>query len=139
MAVLFYGAFIHLRHTVPGGKFGEIIVCVLGISGALLDLALSFLPPSQITTGSPVVYVVIIAVGVAVFVALPLVVYGLRKPSWRNPQAHFYPFDRQIEGRRPNQVSRWAPGYVPTEEEVEAAESDAIATHGQRASKSQSK
>ena len=148
MVLLIYGAFIRLRHTapgrrrgfkVPGGKIGEIIVCVLGISGALLALVLSFLPPSQITTGSPVVYVGIIAVGVAVFVALPLVVYGLRKPSWCNPQAHFYPFDWQIEGRRPNQVSRWAPGYVPTEEEVEAAESDAIATHGQRTPKSQSK
>ena len=59
--------------------------------------------------------------------------------SGRNPQAHFSPFDWQIEGRRPNHVSRWTPGYVPTEEEVEAAESDAFATHGQRAPKSTTK
>lgn len=139
MVLIIYAAFIRLRRTspgrkrgfmVPGGKFGEIIVCGLGILGALLALVLSFLPPSQITTGSPVVYVGIIIVGVVVFVAIPLVVYALRKPSWRNPDAHFYPFDWQIEGREPSQVSKWAPGYEPTEQEVEDAETGAIASHG---------
>lgn len=65
------------------------------------------------------------------FVALPLVVYALRRPSWRNPDAHFYPFDWQIEGRKPGGVSKWAPGYEPTEEQVDAAETDAICKHGQ--------
>lgn len=139
MVLIIYAAFIRLRRTapgrkrgfkVPGGKVGEIIVCGVGILGALLALVLSFLPPSQITTGSPAVYIGIIAVGVAVFVAIPLVVYALRKPSWRNPDAHFYPFDWQIEGREPDQVSKWAPGYEPTEQEVEDAETNAIARHG---------
>lgn len=140
MVLLIYGSFIRLRHTapgrkrgfkVPGGKFGEIIVCTLGIGGALLALILSFFPPSQITTGSPAVYIGIIAIGVAVFVALPLIVYSKRKPSWRNPDAHFYPFDWEIEGRRPDEVSKWAPGYQPTEEEVDAAETQSISTHCQ--------
>ena len=74
-------------------------------------------------------YVGIIAVGVALFVAIPLIVYSKRKPSWRNPAAHFYPFDWQIEGREPSQVSQWAPGYEPTEEQVEEAETGAIARH----------
>lgn len=139
MVLIIYGAFIRLRRTapgrkrgfkVPGGKFGEFMVCGVGILGALLALVLSFLPPSQISTGSPVVYVGIIVIGVAVFVALPLVVYALRKPSWRNPQAHFYPFDWQIEGREPSQVSKWVPGYQPTEQEVEEAETNAISVHG---------
>lgn len=138
MVLLIYAAFIRLRRTapgrtrgfrVPGGRLGEVIVCGLGILGALLALVLSFLPPSQISTGSPAVYVGIIVVGVAVFVAIPLVVYAMRRPSWRNPDAHFYPFDWQIEGREPSQVSRWPAGYVPTEAEVEAAESRAITTH----------
>lgn len=141
MVVMIYAAFIRLRRTspgrprgfrVPGGKFGEAAVCTLGILGALLALVLSFLPPSQITTGSPIVYIGIIAVGVAIFVAIPLVVYAMHKPSWRNPDAHFYPFDWQIEGRRPNQVSKWPAGYQPTEDEVEKAESDSIATHGMK-------
>ena len=86
-------------------------------------------PPSQIATGSPVIYIGILIIGVALFVALPLWVYSKRKPSWRNPNAHFYPFDWQIEGRKPGEVSKWPAGYEPTEEEVEAAEADAIAKH----------
>lgn len=140
MVVLIYLAFIRLRRTapnrkrgfkVPGGKLGMVVVSGLGIAGALLAMALSFIPPSQIATGSPVVYVSIIAIGVAIFVALPLVIYKNRKPSWRNPDAHFYPFDWQIEGRDPGEVSKWSPGYEPTEDEVEAAETGAICKHGQ--------
>ena len=132
MVLLIYGAFIRLRRTepnrkrgfkIPGGKAGAAIVCTLGISGAVLALVLSFLPPAQISTGSPLIYVGIIAVGVAVIVALPLIVYSLRKPSWRDPGLHFYPFDWQIENRKPSEISRWKPGYEPTDQEVEEAES----------------
>lgn len=138
MVLMIYGAFIRLRRTqpckprgfkVPGGKFGEWFVCAIGILGALLALVLSYLPPAQISTGSPVVYIGIIVIGVGVFVALPLWVYSKRKPSWRNPDAHFYPFDWQIEGRKPWEVSKWKAGYVPTEDEVEAAETRAISDH----------
>ena len=140
LVLIIYASFIRLRRTqphkkrgfrIPGGLFGVIITCAVGIIGAVLALILSFLPPSQITTGSPAVYVTILVVGVAIFVAIPLVVYALRKPSWRNPNAHFYPFDWQIEGRRPDQVSKWAVGYQPSEQEVEDAETTAISCHGQ--------
>lgn len=96
LVLMIYGSFIRLRRTqpgkkrgfrVPGGKIGMIVTCTLGISGALLALVLSFLPPSQIATGSPAVYIGILAGGVALFVAIPLVIYAVRKPSWRNPQA----------------------------------------------------
>ncbi|MDE6399406.1 MAG: APC family permease, partial [Muribaculaceae bacterium] len=136
--IIIYCAFMRLRRTqpgkkrgyrVPGGKAGEWIVCGLGIAGALLALVLSYIPPTQIDTGSPAVYVGIIVVGVGAIIALPLVVYHFRKPSWRNPDAHFYPFDWQIEGRRPGEVSKWAPGYEPTEDEVEEAETRAISNH----------
>ncbi|MCM1449240.1 MAG: amino acid permease [Clostridiales bacterium] len=138
MVLMIYGSFIRLRRTqplkkrgfkVPGGRFGEIVVCTVGIIGALLALVLSYLPPSQITTGSPVVYIGIIVVGVGIFVALPLWVYSKRKPSWRNPEAHFYPFDWQIEGRKPDEVSKWAADYVPTEDEVDEAENRAVSNH----------
>ena len=131
MVLMIYGAFIRLRRTqpnkrrgfrVPGGKVGEWIVCGLGILGALAALLLSYIPPSQIATGSPVVYVGIILIGVGIFVALPLVIYSHRKPSWRDPSVHFYPFDWQIENRRPDAVSKWPLDYQPTEDEVEAAE-----------------
>ena len=138
MVLFIYAAFIRLRRTapnkkrgyrVPGGKVGMWIVCILGMAGAILALVLSYIPPSQITTGSPAVYVGIIVVCMAIVLAIPLIVYHYRKPSWRNPDSHFYPFDWQIEGREPGQVSKWAPGYEPTEAEVEAAEDKAISTH----------
>lgn len=138
MVLMIYGAFLRLRRTapdkrrgfrVPGGNFGKWVVCGLGMFGALAALFLSFLPPSQIDTGSPVVYIGILIVGVCVFVAIPLVVYSRRKPTWRNPNAHFYPFDWQIEGRKPWEVSKWGPGYEPTEEMVEKAEDKAISDH----------
>ena len=138
MVIIIYAAFIRLRRTqpnktrgykVPGGDFGKWVVCGLGIVGALLALVLSYLPPSQIATGSPAMYVGIIVVGVGIIIALPLVIYHFRKPDWRNPDAHFYPFDWQIEGRKPDAVSKWPAGYEPTEEQVEAAESDCIACH----------
>lgn len=131
MVLMIYGAFIRLRRTqplkrrgfrVPGGKFGEWIVCGLGILGALAALLLSYIPPSQIATGNPVVYVGIILVGVGIFVALPLVIYAKRKPSWRDPSVHFFPFDWQIENRRPDAVSKWPADYQPTEDEIEEAE-----------------
>ena len=77
------------------------------------------------------IYIGILLIGVAVFVAIPLVIYAQRKPSWRNSNAHFYPFDWQIEGRKPNQVSKWEAGFQPTEQEVEDAETKAISCHGQ--------
>lgn len=138
MVLMIYGAFIRLRHTqpgktrgfrVPGGKFGMWLVSIVGMLGAFAALALSYLPPSQIQTGSPIVYIGILLVGVGIFVALPLIVYAKRKPSWRNPNAHFYPFDWQIEGRKPSEVSKWTPGYEPTEQQVEDAETDAISKH----------
>ena len=138
MVLMIYASFIRLRRTapnkkrgfrVPGGKFGEVVVCTVGIIGALAALLLSYLPPSQITTGSPIVYIGILIAGVLVFLVLPLWVYSRRKPDWRNPNAHFYPFDWQIEGRKPSEVSKWAPGYEPTEEQVDRAETEAIQKH----------
>ncbi len=138
MVLVIYAAFVRLRRTepnkkrgyrVPGGKFGMWLTVIIGVAGAMLALVLSYLPPAQITTGSPVVYIGILLVGVAVFVAIPLIVYARRKPSWRDPDTKFYPFDWHIEDRKPWEVSKWKPGYEPSAEEVAAAEQDSIARH----------
>ncbi len=131
LVLMIYFAFIRLRHTqpqkprgfrVPGGKFGEAVVTGVGILGAVVAMVLSFIPPAQINTGSPVVYVLIILVGAAVFFCVPLIVYARRRPSWRNPVVadKFYPFDWQIENRRPSQKSAWSAGYTPTPQDIAA-------------------
>ena len=109
LVLMIYFAFFRLRHTqplkrrgfrIPGGRFGEIAVGGIGVLGAFIAMVLSFFPPSQINTGSPVVYVLIILCGAVVFFFLPLIVFAKRKPSWRNPDVDFYPFDWQIENSR---------------------------------------
>ncbi|MDE6009314.1 MAG: APC family permease, partial [Muribaculaceae bacterium] len=136
MVIIIYGAFLRLRRTepnvkrgfrVPCGNFGKWFVFILGVLGALVALVISFVPPAQISTGSPVVYVGIILIGVVVFVAFPFIVYAKRKPSWRDPDNDFYPFNWQIEGRKPDQVSKWAANYQPTEAEIQAAMKEGIA------------
>lgn len=130
MVILIYTACIWLRYTqpnktrgfkIPGGKAGIWFVTILGVLGAILALVLSFIPPAQISTGSPAVYVGTLALGVAIFFALPFVVFAKRKASWRDPNTTFEPFDWEIEGRKPCDISKWKAGYQPTQAEIDKA------------------
>lgn len=130
LCIIIFCAFFRLRKTepnikrsyrVPGGKFGKWIVTLVGVVGCSFAAILSFIPPSQIGTGSPAVYVGILIVGVVILAAIPFIVYARRKPSWHQKDADFYPFDWQIEGRLPNKVSKWPEGYVPTAQQIQNA------------------
>ena len=130
MCIIIYGAFVRLRHTepnvkrgfkVPGGDFVKWLIGIVGILGAVLATILSFFPPSQINTGSPAVYIIILIVGCIVLLAVPFIVYDYRKPTWRDKNTDFYPFNWEIEGRNPNVVSKWPEGYVPTEKQIQRA------------------
>lgn len=130
LVVIIYMAFFRLRNTepnvkrgyrVPGGRFGQYFVTILGVAGAVAAMVLSFFPPSQISTGNPMVYIGILLIGTAVLVAIPFIVYAKRKKSWRDANTDFYPFDWMIEGRRPDQKSKWPVGYQPTQEQIQKA------------------
>lgn len=130
LCAMIYMAFLRLRHTqpnkprgfkIPGGKFVEYLIGIVGISGMVFATVLSFFPPSQINTGSSTVYVGVLIAGVVLFVALPLIVYACRRPNWKNKDADFYPFDWQIEDRKPGEVSKWSADFQPTPAMVEAA------------------
>lgn len=130
LCIMIYLAFLRLRHTepnkkrgfkVPGGKFVEYLIGIVGIAGLAFATIISFFPPAQINTGSPAVYVGVLIAGVVLFVALPLVVYACRKPDWKNKKASFYPFDWQIEDRKPSEVSKWSADFQPTTAMVETA------------------
>ena len=116
MYIIMYVAVLQLRHTapnkkrpfkIPGGKFGVWLVGCIGLIGALLALALSFVTPSQISIGRPLVYTLILVIGVVVFGLIPFFIYARRKKSWIDPDSLFEPFDYQIEGRKPSQISKW--------------------------------
>jgi hypothetical protein len=88
-------------------------VGVIGLLGALIATAISFIPPSQVSTGSPVIYIGILVAGSALFVAIPFVLYAFHKPSWKASDSDFEPFEWQVEGRKPSEVSKRAAAAVP--------------------------
>jgi len=92
MYMLMFAAGIYLRvrepkqqrpFSVPGGKVGMYVIAGVGFLGAALAYVLSFLPPSQISVGSNTTWYILLAGGNILFVALPLIIYALRKPSWK--------------------------------------------------------
>jgi putative glutamate/gamma-aminobutyrate antiporter len=96
MYLLMFGAAIYLRYTqpnqprtfkVPGGIVGMWIIGGAGFLGSLLAFVLSFIPPSQISVGSPTIYVLILIGGNVVVVAIPFIIYALRKPNWKSKSA----------------------------------------------------
>ena len=103
MYMLMFAAAIVLRYrmkTTPrpfrlGKRNGMMwLLGGLGFLGSLLAFVLSFIPPGQIATGSNTVWYAVLVVGCLLVVGAPLVIYALRKPSWRDPQAaaEFAPF-----------------------------------------------
>ena len=103
MYLLMFSAAIYLRHKepgvqrtfrIPGGNLGMWVVAGVGLLSSLLAFCFSFIPPGQIPVGSPAVYVGILIVGAIIFVAIPMVIYSMRKPEWADAQAKadFEPF-----------------------------------------------
>ena len=72
------------------------IIAGLGFCGALLAFVLSFVPPSQINTGNNTTWFTILVIGCVIFIAIPFIIYALRKPSWKDPNAEFQPFHWEI-------------------------------------------
>ncbi|MBR6662885.1 MAG: amino acid permease, partial [Alistipes sp.] len=101
MYMLMFAAGIVLRYKMKStprpfrlGKGNGLmwLIGVVGFCGSLLAFVLSFVPPSQIATGSNKVWYSVLIIGCVVMVALPYIIYAMRKPSWRDPNAEFAPF-----------------------------------------------
>lgn len=103
--LLMFSAAIRLRYTQPDqarpfrlGKKGNVllwIVAGVGFAASLIAFFFSFIPPSQISVGSPIAYVIILVVLLAVFYFIPNLIYHFRKPSWDAQDADFAPFSWQ--------------------------------------------
>ncbi len=107
MYMLMFAAAIWLRYSqpdtprpyrVPGGMVGMWLVSGLGFLAALAAFLTSFIPPSQIGVGSPILYVLLLVAGAALFVAIPFGIYALRRPSW-NLEQDFEPFSWSRPGQ----------------------------------------
>ena len=101
MYMMLFAAAIVLRYRLKdknrpfrlGGNMTMWIISGLGFCGSLLAFILSFIPPAQISTGSPKTWVTILVVGCVVVLVIPLIIYAMRKPSWKNADTEFAPFE----------------------------------------------
>ena len=101
MYMLMFAAGIALRYKMKDadrpfrlGKGNALmwIIGTVGFAGSLLAFILSFIPPGQIQTGSNAVWYSVLIIGCVVMVVIPYIIYAMRKPSWRDPNAEFAPF-----------------------------------------------
>ena len=102
MYLLMFAAAIWLRYSMKktarpfriGSKGNALmwIVGGMGFLGSLLAFILSFIPPGQIAVGSKAMWYAVLVIGCIIVVAAPLVIYALRKPSWKDTSTTFEPF-----------------------------------------------
>ncbi|MER2133089.1 MAG: putative glutamine/gamma-aminobutyrate antiporter GadC [Arthrobacter sp.] len=114
MYLLMFAAAIYLRYSqpnrprpyrVPGGDLGMWIFGGVGFLGSLMAFVFSFIPPDQISVGSPETYVGILVGGAVLLIILPMVIYAFRKPHWKDPQTEFVPFTWELEHKHPGTVN----------------------------------
>ena len=102
MYLLMFAAAIYLRYNMKeanrpfriGSKGNGLMWLIAGVGflGSLLAFVLSFIPPGQIAVGSNAMWYSVLVIGCIVVVAVPLVIYAMRKPSWKDESAAFEPF-----------------------------------------------
>ena len=102
MYLLMFAAAIYLRYNLKdvarpfriGGKGNGLmwIIGGLGFLGSLLAFILSFIPPGQIAVGSNAMWYSVLVIGCIVVVVAPLIIYAMRKPSWKDASTNFEPF-----------------------------------------------
>jgi len=140
MYLLMFGAAIYLRYSqpnrprpykIPGGAVGMWLIGGAGFVASALAFFFSFFPPSQVPTGSPTTYVGFLLGLTIVFIAIPLIIYSVRKPHWRQRDDDFAPFTWQIEGGHPGIVSN---SSVSTPDLLRAAREAGDAAAGRHSS-----
>lgn len=102
MYVLMFAAAIKLRYNMPNafrfyriGKKGNSLMWIVagtGIAGSSLAFVLSFIPPSQISTGGPATWYSVLAFGVIIMIIIPFIIYACRKLGWVSKNEYFEPF-----------------------------------------------
>ncbi len=76
------GKFAHSQQsfTVPGGKFGYYLVCILGLLGCSLTLVVGFIPPVEFMNfGSATHFRFIFSIGIVVMMLPALLLYWRKK------------------------------------------------------------
>jgi amino acid transporter len=110
MYLVMFVAALRLRYTqpdrlrpfrIPGGNVGIWIVGVIGLAGAAIAGGLSFIPPAQIATGSPAIYVGLLLASTAIEIAIPFIIFAFHRKGWKAADSDFEPFEWQINAGKP--------------------------------------
>ena len=109
MYLLMFSGAIALRYKMKKlnrpfriGKSGNGLMWFvggLGFCGSLLAFILSFIPPSQISTGSNTVWFSVLIIGAIIVVIAPFIIYASKKPSWVDPNSNFEPFHWEVQAQ----------------------------------------
>ncbi|MFI3240648.1 MAG: amino acid permease, partial [Bacteroidales bacterium] len=109
MYILMFAAAIKLRYSMKDatreyriGGTGNCkiwLIAGVGILGSLLAFILSFIPPTQISTGNNTVWYSVLIIGVLVIVSIPFFIYAKRRDSWRAADSTFEPFNWEENGK----------------------------------------
>jgi putative glutamate/gamma-aminobutyrate antiporter len=92
MYILMFIAAIKLKYSkphvprpykVPFKYKGMWLFCSMGVLSSVFAIALAFVPPSQLDTGSLLFYDLFLIVGLTIMCAVPLIIYACRKPHWK--------------------------------------------------------
>jgi len=92
MYLLMFVAGIQLRRKHPGHPRGYRApmlagLCGVGFTASLAAMLIGFIPPSQFESGSPGVYVLVVAGGaLGLGLLVPFLFYRFRKTSWKQPE-----------------------------------------------------
>jgi amino acid transporter len=93
MYVLMFVAAVRLRRDQPNHPRGYrapglVAWCWIGGLASALAILIGFVPPSQFGHTSPLVYALLILLGIVLIgIAPPMLLYRLRKPSWQVAEA----------------------------------------------------
>jgi amino acid transporter len=72
---------VHRPYRIPGGLVGVWLVGGIGLIGCVVSFVLGFIPPGQLDTGNPAVYVLLLAAAVGLLSAPPFVIQVLGRRS----------------------------------------------------------
>lgn len=93
MYLLMFGAAIRLRitrpdlprtYSVPGGIMGMFLIGGTGLLGVAFAFTAGFFPPHNLPVGNPALYVALVAGGLSIFIAIPLIIQAFKKPQWKH-------------------------------------------------------
>ncbi len=91
MYIFMFIAAIRLRYShphipriyrIPHPHKGIWFVSSLGMLASIFAIGIGFVPPTQLDTGSHLIYDSFLGFGLLIMIAIPLIIYQFRKPSW---------------------------------------------------------